>query len=72
MPQEFKSNWKEDCANYDLLIIMGTSLKVAPVNKIPRMVGPKVPRIFINLEPVDQFIYEEPSCNYRYMYSRKM
>ena len=41
-----------DIVECDLLIVMGTSLAVAPVNGILDEVGADVPRILINREPV--------------------
>lgn len=41
---------QEKVPEADLMIIMGSSLKVAPCSKLPRLVGEDVPRVLINLE----------------------
>jgi hypothetical protein len=40
-------DFEEDC---DLLLIMGTSLKVSPFNVLPGTVKPQVPRVLFNRE----------------------
>lgn len=42
----------EDREKVDLLVIMGTSLKVAPVSEVLSHIPHSVPQIFINLTPV--------------------
>ena len=41
----------EDVKSVDLVLVIGTSLKVAPVNEIPNHLPPTVPLIFISREP---------------------
>jgi NAD+-dependent protein deacetylase SIR2 len=36
----------------DLIIVIGTSLKVKPVSMIPDFVRPEVPQIYISREPI--------------------
>lgn len=52
---EFKRRIRGDCERCDLLIVMGSSLRVQPVGFIPTMIGelhPETPQILINLECV--------------------
>lgn len=39
----------------DMILVMGTSLRVAPVSMIPRQVRPDIPRVLINRERVGDF-----------------
>eukprot|EP00750_Incisomonas_marina_P019256 INCI3267.1.p1 GENE.INCI3267.1~~INCI3267.1.p1 ORF type:complete len:666 (+),score=120.22 INCI3267.1:178-2175(+) len=52
LPSKFFDNIGEDCEEADLVIVIGTSLKVGPVNKIIEKVDPSVPQILINREVV--------------------
>lgn len=42
----------------DLLIVIGSSLKVQPVASIPDMLAPAVPQILINLTPIDDHNFD--------------
>ena len=53
LPKRFHSLLRGDIAKSDLLIVMGTSLMVGPVNGIPQMVTCK--RILLNRELVGDF-----------------
>jgi NAD-dependent SIR2 family protein deacetylase len=53
LPQRFHSSLRGDLAKADLLIVMGTSLMVGPVNAIPSMVNCK--RVLLNRELVGDF-----------------
>lgn len=53
LPRRFHSLLKTDLAKADLLIVIGTSLMVGPVNGIPRMV--KCKRVLLNRELVGDF-----------------
>jgi NAD-dependent deacetylase sirtuin 2 len=66
MPKEF-FNFEEDFKQCDLLIIMGTSLKVQPFGSIYNHVPEDCPRLLINREVVGEWLeYEEnPKLNYR-------
>ncbi|KAL7508438.1 hypothetical protein ACHAXN_005511 [Cyclotella atomus] len=55
LPTRFHKFVKHDTMNADLLIVMGTSLMVGPVNMIPEMVRRKIPRILFNRELVGTF-----------------
>lgn len=46
-PNLNRKRLKRDCANADLVIVMGTSLPVAPVNEMPNLVSSDVPQIYI-------------------------
>ena len=51
----FAKLYKADMEQCDLLIVLGTSLKVAPVSALPSRVGWKCPRVLINRELVGDF-----------------
>lgn len=51
LPQEFLSNMMLP-QQADLVIVMGTSLTVAPFSRLPGMVPEGIPRVLINLERV--------------------
>lgn len=50
---EFHSSLETDKEQADLLIVIGSSLKVRPVALIPKSIPPNVPQILINKEPLD-------------------
>lgn len=52
LPSEFHEFMREDKEKVDLLIVMGSSLKVKPVSLIPSSIDPSVPQILINREPL--------------------
>ncbi len=69
LPEVFYRNCKSDFEDCDLLIIIGTSLNVAPFNSLVSDVGDTVPRLLINLDPVsgtgfDPLCFDTP-CAYR-------
>ncbi|KAK6463724.1 DHS-like NAD/FAD-binding domain-containing protein [Scheffersomyces coipomensis] len=53
LPKTFHDMINEDLHECDLLISIGTSLKVAPVADIVDKVPPEVPQILINKDPID-------------------
>jgi len=55
LPERFHRLIKRDVRDADLLIVMGTSLMVAPVCEIPNMVRRDCPRILFNRELVGNF-----------------
>mmetsp|Transcript_29180 Transcript_29180/g.55329 ORF Transcript_29180/g.55329 Transcript_29180/m.55329 type:complete len:374 (-) Transcript_29180:136-1257(-) len=55
LPTVFHRNVRKDTKNADLLIVMGTSLMVGPVNQIPEMVRKDCPRVLFNNELVGSF-----------------
>ncbi|GAV00920.1 SIRT1 [Ramazzottius varieornatus] len=57
LPQEYYESIKKDKPACDLLIVIGTSLKVHPVASIPKMVA-SVPQILINREPIDNHNFD--------------
>lgn len=52
LPSKFHKTIREDILECDLLICIGTSLKVAPVSEIVNMVPAHVPQVLINRDPV--------------------
>ena len=52
LPERFFSHIRTDCEEADLIIVIGTSLKVGPVNTIVDKVDSDVPQILINRESV--------------------
>mmetsp|Transcript_56237 Transcript_56237/g.115002 ORF Transcript_56237/g.115002 Transcript_56237/m.115002 type:complete len:736 (+) Transcript_56237:477-2684(+) len=54
LPSHFFSSLKEDLQRVDLLLVIGTSLRVAPVSEILGKVDKSVPAILINREVVGQ------------------
>jgi NAD-dependent histone deacetylase SIR2 len=55
LPKEFDDVERTILPEADLLLVMGTSLKVAPVSELPRKIGASVPRVLINNERVGDF-----------------
>ncbi|KAH0292702.1 SIR2-domain-containing protein, partial [Aureobasidium sp. EXF-3399] len=49
---------EHDAAIVDLIIVIGTSMKVAPVSEIPNYVDEKVPQIYISREPADHINFD--------------
>jgi NAD-dependent SIR2 family protein deacetylase len=58
LPDRFQELIEDDVNSCDLLIVMGTSLLVAPVAQIPEWVGESVPRLLINRGLVGDFAKE--------------
>jgi NAD-dependent deacetylase sirtuin 2 len=52
LPERYFDLRQNDLEGCDLLIVAGTSLKVAPFSKTLDLCNPKVPRLLINLEEV--------------------
>lgn len=55
---EFHVSLEADKENVDLLIVIGSSLKVRPVALIPRSIPSNVPQILINKEPLDHMGFD--------------
>lgn len=55
LPDRFFDLMDEDFAECDLLIIIGTSLQVSPVNSLPSLVKTSVPRVLINNKIVNTY-----------------
>ncbi|KAA0195351.1 hypothetical protein HAZT_HAZT006543, partial [Hyalella azteca] len=58
LPDEFHDCISLDQNNCDLLIVIGSSLKVRPVAHIPNSIPPQVPQILINREPLDHLTFD--------------
>ncbi|KAA1105247.1 NAD-dependent histone deacetylase sir2 [Puccinia graminis f. sp. tritici] len=52
LPEEFDEAIERDRLKCDLVIVIGTSLKVAPVSEIIKYVPTDVPQILINRDPI--------------------
>lgn len=50
LPNIFHDLWANDRKNLDLLIVIGSSLKVAPVANVTSVIAPDIPQILINME----------------------
>lgn len=57
LPDLFHEAMTEDKSKCDLLLVIGSSLKVRPVALIPSSLPPEVPQILINREPL-------PHCHF--------
>lgn len=55
LPQAFEERREEVIPQADLMLVLGTSLKVAPASGIPRLVKEGVPRVLVNNEVVGDF-----------------
>eukprot|EP00956_Cyclotella_meneghiniana_P013341 scaffold19197_cov40-Cyclotella_meneghiniana.AAC.3 len=55
MPQRFAELIDDDCSSTDLVIVLGTSLMVAPVASIPDWVPSRCTRLLINRDVVGTF-----------------
>lgn len=55
---DFHSSLETDKEQADLLIVIGSSLKVKPVALIPKCVPAEVPQILINKEPLDHMGFD--------------
>ncbi|KAI8874360.1 SIR2-domain-containing protein [Ramicandelaber brevisporus] len=62
MPSNFFERVHDDFPNCDLLIVMGTSLKVQPFGSLVDMVGKTVPRLLINRDRVG--VHGRPSSGF--------
>ncbi|XP_060071352.1 NAD-dependent protein deacetylase sirtuin-1-like [Ylistrum balloti] len=58
LPEEFHQQMAADKDKCDLLIVIGSSLKVRPVALIPNSLPPDVPQILINLEPLKNMTFD--------------
>ncbi|ODV84346.1 hypothetical protein CANARDRAFT_180637, partial [[Candida] arabinofermentans NRRL YB-2248] len=64
LPEIFHSTIKQDIENCDLLICIGTSLKVAPVSDIVNMLPGNVPQILINKDPISHCEFDVDLLGY--------
>ncbi|XP_072414061.1 NAD-dependent protein deacetylase sirtuin-1 isoform X1 [Chiloscyllium punctatum] len=58
LPEQFHRSMKYDKDEVDLLIVIGSSLKVRPVALIPSSVPHHVPQILINREPLNHLNFD--------------
>ncbi|ELU15226.1 hypothetical protein CAPTEDRAFT_93016 [Capitella teleta] len=58
LPQEFHNQMDIDKDVCDLLIVMGSSLKVRPVALIPNSLPANVPQVLINREPLKHLTFD--------------
>lgn len=68
LPNEFM-NFREDFSECDCLIVMGTSLNVAPFSRLPLAVKIDCPKLLINRDLVGEWQHynSNPDENYRYV-----
>ncbi len=64
LPKKFHDSIKLDVQECDLLICIGTSLKVAPVSEIVNMVPAEVPQILINKDLVEHAEFDVSLLGY--------
>ncbi|KAF9325636.1 NAD-dependent protein deacetylase sirtuin-2 [Podila minutissima] len=57
LPSRFRDMAQIDFVDCDLLIVLGTSLKVEPFNKLITQVSPRCPRLLINREKAGQELH---------------
>lgn len=58
LPDDFHNSIEIDRTKCDLLIVIGSSLKVRPVAMIPNLVQAQVPQILINREPLTHMNFD--------------
>ena len=58
LPETFHQTMSSDKTKCDLLIVIGSSLKVRPVALIPTSLPPHVPQILINREPLSHLNFD--------------
>lgn len=58
LPDKFHSMIELDKTKCDLLIVIGSSLKVRPVALIPSSINSSIPQILINREQLDHFVFD--------------
>jgi len=64
LPDRYHNFIKEDVKKCDLLLCIGTSLKVAPVSEIVNKVPNDVPQILINRDPIDHCEFDVELLGY--------
>lgn len=64
LPSRFHNSIKGDILQCDLLLCIGTSLKVAPVSDIVNMLPANVPQILINRDPVKHVEFDVSTLGY--------
>ncbi|KAJ1324929.1 NAD+-dependent protein deacetylase SIR2 [Microdochium nivale] len=58
LPDEFANRLAEDRSLVDLVIVIGTSLKVAPVSEVASFLPANVPQIYISRTPVNHINFD--------------
>jgi len=58
LPDDFHNSIDADRHKCDLLIVIGSSLKVKPVAMIPNLIRPNIPQILINREPLPHMNFD--------------
>ncbi|KAK1915358.1 hypothetical protein P3342_003167 [Pyrenophora teres f. teres] len=59
LPNDFFDRLKDmDKDKVDLVIVMGTSMKVAPVSEIPNFLPRDVPQIYISRDPIHHINFD--------------
>jgi NAD-dependent SIR2 family protein deacetylase len=72
LPERYRKNYKMDCVDADLLIVMGTSFEVYPVANMDKHVPIGIPRILVNKYRVGNWsspfvgIENHPFINHHY------
>jgi NAD-dependent histone deacetylase SIR2 len=64
LPQRFYDHLKQDIEKCGLLICIGTSLKVAPVNNIVNLIAEKIPQILINKDDLSHVEFDVSVLGY--------
>lgn len=64
LPLRFHDIIRQDLADCDLLISVGTSLKVAPVASIVESIPPGVPQVLLNRDPIDHCSFDVTLLGY--------
>lgn len=64
LPDRFMALHQQDLAQCDLLLVLGTSLVVAPFNSLVGLAAPTAPRLLINREPAG--LCEELRLGFRF------
>eukprot|EP00397_Hematodinium_sp_SG-2012_P003655 GEMP01003663.1.p1 GENE.GEMP01003663.1~~GEMP01003663.1.p1 ORF type:complete len:409 (+),score=77.03 GEMP01003663.1:180-1406(+) len=60
LPARYLNNYEEDMQEADFLLVLGTSLQVAPVCRLPALVKEEIPRVLINLQKVGSATPSDP------------
>lgn len=64
LPKDFHESIKKDVMDCDLLLCIGTSLKVSPVSEIVNMVPDSVPQILINKDLIEHAEFDVSFLGY--------
>lgn len=64
LPKRFHDNIRQDLTQCDLLLSIGTSLKVAPVANIVEKIPEQVPQVLLNKDPIDHCNFDVSLLGY--------